>query len=262
VGFGRRFLRRSGRRGAQEPGATTRRRRSFTVALIGVDGAGKTTVARELEQTLPLPARYVYMGANPEAASHLLPTTRLVRAVRRRRGTSSAGDFPRDAALQHRSGSPGILTTVHEGAWLANRIAEEWYRQLVVWRHLATGRIVLLDRHYHADYHATDVAGGSERSRARRLHGFLLARVYPKPDVVVFLDAPPEVLLARKGEGTVEYLSRRRDDYLALRDSTPHFVSVDATEPLDEVTADVADVIVGFARTGATSAARPSRVTG
>lgn len=218
-------------------------------------------MARELEQTLPLPARYVYMGANPEAASHLLPTTRLVRAVRRRRGTSTAGDFPRDVQLQRPSGPSGILTTVHEAAWLANRIAEEWYRQLIVWRHLATGRIVLLDRHYHADYHATDVAAGTGRSRARRLHGFLLGRVYPKPDVVVFLDAPPEVLLARKGEGTVEYLARRRDDYLALRDSTPHFVSVDATEPLDAVTAAVADVIVAFARTGATAAAEPSRAT-
>src|SRR3712207_8707740 len=51
-----------------------------------------------------------------------------------------------------------------------------------------------------------------------RSHGFVLAHVYPKPDLVVYLDAPPEVMLARKGEGSVEALARRRGEYLALAD--------------------------------------------
>jgi hypothetical protein len=193
------------------------------------------------------------MGANPEAATHLLPTTRVMRAIRRRRGTARTGDFPSDAGSQPRSRVRAALGSIHTAAWLANRITEEWYRQLVVWRHLAAGRIVILDRHYYADYHASDVAAGAARPAGRRVHGFLLARVYPKPDLVIFLDAPPAVLLARKGEGTIEYLEQRRADYLALQDSLPHFVVVDAAQTLEVVSQRVADIVVGFARTGGTT---------
>ena len=42
--------------------APTRRRRGFGVALIGPDGAGKTTLAAGLERSLLVPARIVYMG--------------------------------------------------------------------------------------------------------------------------------------------------------------------------------------------------------
>jgi len=40
----------------------TRRRRGLGVALIGPDGAGKTTLAAGLDQSLLVPARIVYMG--------------------------------------------------------------------------------------------------------------------------------------------------------------------------------------------------------
>ena len=52
--------------------------RPFSVALIGADGAGKTTVGRMLEQRSTLPVRYLYMGLNPAASNRMLPTTRSV----------------------------------------------------------------------------------------------------------------------------------------------------------------------------------------
>ena len=39
-------------------------RGGFTVALIGPDGAGKTTVARALEEALPFPVEYLYMWSD------------------------------------------------------------------------------------------------------------------------------------------------------------------------------------------------------
>jgi cytidylate kinase len=77
----------------------------FTVALIGPDGAGKTTISRRLEHELPLPVKYVYMGINTVASNHMLPTTRLAcamkrsartvikvaRAIRRRSGDAQKG---------------------------------------------------------------------------------------------------------------------------------------------------------------------------
>jgi thymidylate kinase len=139
------------------------------------------------------------------------------------------------------------LHTVWSALSLANRLGEEWYRQFVAWSYVRRGVVVVFDRHFFSDYHAHDVAGKGGRTFNRRVHGFLLARVYPKPSLVVYLDAPPELLLARKGEGTLESLERRRQDYLQLAAETRHFVRVDASRPLDDVIGDVVEAIESFA---------------
>src|SRR5205807_7090738 len=96
---------------------------------------------------------------------------------------------------------------------------------------------------------AADIAGGSSRSLARRIHGLILERVYPKPDLVIYLDAPAEVLFARKGEGTIESLQQRRLEYLAMGSLIPHFAVVDGTQSQEEVAGKVAALIEQFHRT-------------
>jgi thymidylate kinase len=220
-----------------------------TVALVGLDGAGKTTVAKRLERSLPVPARYVYMGLNREASTHVLPTTRIVRAMRARArsGHPAALGGRSKAGVADAAGTPiaprrGRIGTAVR---LANRLAEEWFLQLVVWFHQARGRVVIIDRHFLSDFYGTDVVA-QDRSLARRLHGLALSRLYPRPDLMVFLDAPPEVLFARKGEGTIETLAERREDYLALRDVVPRFAVVDADRPVDVVEGDVSRLILGL----------------
>jgi thymidylate kinase len=222
----------------------------FTVALIGPDGAGKTTVARELERVLAIPAKYVYMGVNWEASNHLLPTTRLVQRIRRLAG----GERPSGGRPPSRSARPTggpLARRMRRNAWrtlsLANRLGEEWYRQLLAWSYVLRGTIVIFDRHFFPDYHAHDIAGKRPRTLDRRIHGFLLRRVYPKPSLVVYLDAPSDVLLARKGEGTRESLEQRRHEYLDLAGEVRRFVRVDASRPLDDVVRDVAEIVEAFA---------------
>ncbi len=220
-----------------------------TVALIGPDGAGKTTVARALPTALAMPVRYLYMGVSAESSNVLLPTTRLARRVKRALGAApdTAGPPSHDArAARPRSLPRRALRGVRSGLRLANRSAEEWYRQLVAWRWQRDGSIVLYDRHFFIDYHAYDVSGRHDRTLEQRLHGRLLARL-PRPDLVVYLDAPGEVLLARKGEGSVEALEARRSEYRAIAPFVPRFVEVDATRPIDTVVRDVAARILEVA---------------
>jgi thymidylate kinase len=226
-------------------------RSGFTVALIGPDGAGKTTVARQLEALLPVPVTYLYMGVNPDSSNYLLPTTRLLHAVRRARGAKPDKGGPRDTQRPERAPSQGSLRRSLRSARsfvrLANRLGEEWHRAFVAARHRRRGSIVVFDRHFFADYYAYDVAS-RKGSASRRVHGFVLSRLYPKPDLVVYLDAPADVLLERKGEGTLESLERRRHEYLELGEVMRTFAVVDADRPLDDVVGQVARLIEDFSR--------------
>jgi thymidylate kinase len=223
--------------------------KAFTVALIGPDGAGKTTLARRLEQELPMPAHYLYMGVSADSSDRMLPTTRLAHALKRRRGAAPDNAGPPDPATVRAPKPKGVVKrarrSVRSSFRLANQLAEESYRNVLAWRYLRRGSIVLFDRHYFSDYYAYDIANGGA-PLSRRVHGWALRRVYPRPDLVVYLDAPAHVLLARKGEGTVEALERRRGDYLQLADVTPNFEVIDAARPLEDVAADLVRLISRF----------------
>ena len=216
------------------------------MALIGPDGAGKTTVARALPERLQAPATYIYMGVNWEASNRLLPTTRLIRALRARRaGREVAKEAPEATPGSRPDGAAGRRAgaAVWRGLALANRLGEEVYRQLLAWSYVRRGYVVVFDRHFFSDYHAADIASGSALPLGKRVHGLFLAHVYPKPDLVVFLDAPADVLYSRKGEWTPEYLDRRRRDYLAVGQLARSFVVVDASRQLDEVIGEVAGAV-------------------
>jgi thymidylate kinase len=223
----------------------------FTVALVGPDGAGKTTIGRLLARELPLPVKQIYMGVNADASTMMLPTTRLILAVKRARGKRP--DLV--ASTGRERGAPPArdrlrrgLGGVKAGARLTVWLSEEWFRQVVAWYYVKARRqIVVFDRHFFADYYAYDVVDDDrQRPLASRVHGFLLDRVYPKPDLVIFLDAPADVLFARKPEASVEWLAGRREEYLRLADVLPHFARVDASRPPAEVAREVASVILRF----------------
>jgi thymidylate kinase len=210
-----------------------------SVALIGPDGAGKTTIGRRLEETLPMPVKYIYMGVNADASNYMLPTTRLIHFVKRKLGAKPDTHGPRDPkSLKKRPKSKvkRLLSDVKSTVNLVNRLAEEWYRQGVASYFQMRGYVVLFDRHFFSDYYSYDIATtGEERAFSRRVHGYFLKHLYPRPNLVLYLDAPAEVLFARKGEGTIELLEERRKAYMQIRNMVAHFEVLDATQPADVV---------------------------
>ncbi len=225
----------------------------FTVALVGADGAGKTTIARRVERAPAgngsgLRLKYLYMGANPEAATYRLPTTSLLLAVKRALGRPTHQGGPPDPSRRTPARGP-VRRTVRatkSALRMTNQVAEEWYRQMVAWWFRRRGFVVLFDRHFFCDHYAHDVAARGSIPLLRRLHGRLLQHVYPKPDLLIVLDAPANVLFARKGEGTPDLLEQRRREYLDLAGEVPHATIVDASRSEDEVTRDVIAAIRDF----------------
>jgi thymidylate kinase len=67
----------------------------------------------------------------------------------------------------------------------------------------------------------------------------LASRLMPQPDIVCFLDAEPEVLLARKQEVGREALAESREKYLALSATHRRFRIIDAAQPLEKVIEEV-----------------------
>ncbi len=221
----------------------------FVVALIGPDGSGKSTISKRLLLECPFPTRRIYMGINRDESNLMLPTTRFVTWLHTMLNKNAPQGGPRDSseAPKPRSRNPvkRALQEVKSGLVLLNRIAEEWYRQAAAWYFVKRGKIVIFDRHFFADYYHYDIAT-RDRGWTSRIHGYMLQHLYPKPDLVIYLDAPAETLFARKGEGTVELLEERRKAYLALRDKVAQFAVVDANRSIEAVYTDVLNILLAF----------------
>jgi len=128
-----------------------------------------------------------------------------------------------------------------------NRMLDIWYRYAVAAYFARRGYVVLLDRHFVFDYYHFDIAPqNGRRPFKRRLQGFLFKHTIPEPDLVICLDAPAEVIFARKGEFDVAYLERRRQQYRSLESVARHFALVNADQELERVVQDVRDVICNF----------------
>jgi thymidylate kinase len=90
------------------------------------------------------------------------------------------------------------------------------------------------------DRHALDaVAARSATTPKARLRRWILGHAIPRPELVIVLDAPAEVLYARKGEHTVALLDEQRRGYLELARDFRSAEVVDATRSADAVRRDI-----------------------
>lgn len=207
--------------------------RGILIALLGPDGAGKTSLAQSLVDDDRIRARHIYMGLNVEASTIGLPTSRWLH----RQKKASSGNL--------------LWKKLVSALSFADRIASYHLRCAAARCFRFRGQVVILDRYIYDSWLSQPPATAGKRFRKRLFEGGS-----PVPDLVVLLDAPGELLLKRKGEHTAEWLEGQRQAYLALQDRLPQMVVVDATQPLEQVQRDVTSLVVNRRITRTKDAAR------
>ena len=216
---------------ATAPARRPVRRRGVAVALMGPDGAGKTTVARALVDDPTLRARRIYMGTNAAARDLALPTSRVIDTVKMRLASRRAR-----TPLGRMAVSGGRAAAKAVG--FADRLLDRWVRYTLARRHRRRGGVVIFDRF------VTDPrVGPGTHGRRSALRAWLLAAGAPRPDVTLVLDAPVDVLHGRKAEQTPARLQDLREAYLALARERPGVQVVDVDRPFADVMTDVRDRI-------------------
>ncbi len=191
------------------------------VVVLGPDGAGKSSVIDALEKRLgPVFSGSYCAGFAPS-----------LRRLLGRPGKPT--DQPH--ALPRRSAAVSIIRA---GYWFAYNTLGQPYRHVA----LARSTLILNDRHF------LDIFVDSVRYRYGGPRWLLsvVKALSPRPDLVILLDAPTEVLQSRKQEVPFAETERQRKDYRALLKGLGNGHIVNAAQPFDRVVNDASRVILNY----------------
>ena len=199
-----------------------------TVAVLGVDGSGKSTAIGEVSRQL---SRLLHcMVVVKQVRPRMLPRPGALIGIR---GTVGPVTNPHGRRARGVFGSILLLTynTLDYilGYWLA-------VRPLIV----STGSVVIFDRYFH------DYLFDPLRHRVRLPEStvrFVMSLV-PKPDLVFMLCCPSHIVRGRKPELPLDEIENQQLKLRRLANEDRRAVLVDASMDIEEVSAVMADAIL------------------
>lgn len=187
---------------------TPRAPRGLFVVIAGPDGVGKTAVARGLARRVGATGEVLHLHARP----HFLPG---------RVGTEVT--MPHQNRPYGRAGSIGKLLYLYADFTLG------WYIRLRPF--VRRGGTIVMERGW------WDLLVDPQRYRMTPLPRVVavMSRLLPATDAVMILEAPTDILLARKNELLAEELARQAREWRSLRPSGSRVLYLDATRSVHEI---------------------------
>ena len=184
--------------------------RGFSVAFIGIDGAGKSSAIQgvfDAFQAWPFDPLVIYMGDD----KYFLPGIR---------------------ALQNLKDSLKQKHEVLSSIFLFLSTCDKWLRSLWGWLLRVQGRMVIYDRWFHDLLVNPEIQPGSWKYTVKK--GLFAAS--PNPDLVIFLKVNAQTANARKAEQTVSTASLTQQFYEeSLQLKNIPSITLDANQSLSNV---------------------------
>lgn len=208
------------------------KRRGMLVCFIGLDGTGKTTLARHLEAVLrerSVSTRYVWHRFEPTI---LRPLTWLGRTLFLA-GPKAQDDYQRFKARRRALFRHRIIMRLYTWA-----LVVDYYLQTLIRIALPLSRnaVVICDRYVHDT--VVDLLCLNASPPTRHPHALHLAfpwTVFPKPQLLMMVDASEETVFRRKSDTpSLEYLRERRELYRLLGEAEGA-VALDGSQSLDSL---------------------------
>lgn len=199
------------------------------VCITGIDGAGKSTLARNTVAALreeSIPAVYVYGRTYPVLSRALMALGRLALL----RGKDQWRDYTAYAASKNETMKNPVLGAIYTATILFDYYLQLGYKLAP---HLASGRIVVADRYVY-DTVISDLAVhlGYTMPRMNQVLERCL-RFAPKPLLTALVDLPAEVAFSRKDDVPhVDFLRDRQRWYRQLG-GRPEVIKLDGEAPPD-----------------------------
>jgi thymidylate kinase len=192
------------------------------IAIMGPDGAGKSAVIEAIRHQF----KFAYHRVQ---CFHLRP-----KMLRRGNDTNQVVTDP------HGQPARGMLLSVAKVFFM---IADYWLGYLLrIAPAMRRSQLMVFDRYIY------DLLVDSKRVRYGGPAWLpkVAAKIVPHPNLVILLDAPPDVLWSRKQEVAFDEVRRQRDGYLEVAKTLPFATIVNAGQALPDVIRDVDQAIVNY----------------
>jgi thymidylate kinase len=197
---------------------------NVSIALIGPDGTGKSTIIESLVKMIPLITKSDTSNVHVfHFRPQMLPNIRQV--VTLGRMEESYENFTRP----HRAIPSGFTASLFRlFYYLVDYIIGYFIRVRPL---LSQYKIVIFDRYFY------DFIVDPARSRVKlpKFIPMFLMKLVPKPILCVYLDNDVETILQRKQELPPDELSRQLREYRELVAKFPWFYKVDSRKPVENI---------------------------
>ena len=196
-----------------------RRPKGSMIAVVGPDGAGKTTFIELLQREL---IRCLVKDARDVRVIHFRP--RILPNIKRLILGNKFDEHAENFSNPHRAAPAGLLSSLlRQTYYWFDYVIGYWAR---IRRQCVSGKVIIFDRYCY------DFFVDPRRSRIQLPAVVRLAflRLIPQPDIVFFLQTDAQTIFTRKSELTLHEIERQLVAYRQLAAASSRFVTLDANQ--------------------------------